>query len=736
MAGVIGLIMGVTAASIVARAGVDPPSAVVSLRPEVLWHRNFGPERGVVEMRVSGALGDEVVVAAHTAGDLDRRPVSFVGSFDPATGDPRVRHGVTMIPAWPEEEYWDLDAASGPGGAPDVLVTVGIGNSSDDSDDLLERRGFIDIFRDKRLVDRTRGHHWNRTRRVDTGFFQILAVAGLDVVANRFLIGTGIMRSNDVGGGYDGVLAAYDLDGRELWREVMSNGGVINIHDMAMTGGQLYVVGSVTRYFEGMEPISGNDGFLRAYRLARPPGGGDVRAEHLWTRRFATGWVPPSSDFDPRSVTEAGTRSGLLVVAADRAGRAYVAGYSEAFLPDRLPDETAVHPLGGFLTSFVLKYDSEGRHLWSKQVGASHATAIRAITVDCGGNVWLGGATMGRFGGEPAPRSGEPQGGFVVRLAPDGSTAWASSSILSGRIGEVGAQYYYVSGLDLDAEGRLIAGGSYLQHWGWQPARGEAGFVAMLRDPVPHAVGPDGFARCPAEPAPAPPPAGTCAQTPDASVLVLPSGVSVPHEGFRDEPACANGVDDDNDGLCDAVDPDCRTTRPEYEGTRGCTPLGPDLTPVPERFPSPLCSDGVDNDGNGRCDHMEPQCRAPGPFDDEGIRPIPGPGPLPVPPADARTCERSIQGRIAWSASGNRSWAGVNLARLCRGAETSTAPGRCFERAMHGGVFDGTDTRWEWSDAVDLCEGTRDADAPIVCFQARVAAGLTARQAIDACEVR
>lgn len=703
---------------------------VAIARPDVVWHRNFGPDRGVLEMRVSGSLLDEVVVAAHTNGDLDDRPFSFVGSFDPITGEPVVRHGVTSVGRWPEEVYWDFDAGTGPGGSPDFLVAVGIANPSDDWDDITDDRGFIDIFRDKRFVDRSRGYHWNLARRLDTEFFQILAVSGLDPVAGRFLIGTGVIRSNDVGGGYDAILAAYDLEGREIWREVMSNGGVINIHDMVVSGGRLYVVGSVTRYFEGTEPIGGNDGFIRAYRLARPATGGEVRAEHLWTRRFLTGWATRS----PEEVRSPDTRSGLLVAAADRAGNVYVAGYSEAFLPDRLPDELDMHPLGGFLTSFVLKYDPEGRHGWTKQFGASAATAVRAITTDCRGNLWLGGATMGVFGREHQ-RGDEPHGGFVVRLDPDGNTTWASSSILAGRLGDVDAGWYYVSGLDLDPEGRLFAVGSYLHHWGWQPSRGNAGFITLLRDPVPHTVGGDGFARCPVDPGPTPPAnGGQCVQTPDASVLVLPGGTSVPHEGFGDEPACSNNIDDDNDGLCDAVDPDCRTTRREYDGTTGCIPLGPDIAPAAERFPSPLCSDGIDNDGNGRCDHMEPQCRAPSPVE-ERIDKIPGPVFLP-PTLNPRACQEAVQGRIAWNYSGNKSWNSDNVERLCAGAETSIGPARCFERVMHGGINHGSGTRWEWPNALNLCEGTQDADATIACFQSRIASGLAMRPAIDACETR
>lgn len=119
LAGIVGfcglaILAGVGSGMVATDKAVRWHRAAATARPDVVWHRNFGPDRGVLEMRVSGGLGDEVVVAAHTNGDLDDRAFSFVGSFDPATGEPRVRHGITAVDRWPEEVYWDLDTAAGP----------------------------------------------------------------------------------------------------------------------------------------------------------------------------------------------------------------------------------------------------------------------------------------------------------------------------------------------------------------------------------------------------------------------------------------------------------------------------------------------------------------------------------------------------------------------------------------------------------------------------------------------
>ena len=98
------------------------------------------------------------------------------------------------------------------------------------------------------------------------------------------------------------------------------------------------------------------------------------------------------------------------------------------------------------------------------------------------------------------------------------------------------------------------------------------------------------------------------------------------------------------------------------------------------------------------------------------------------------TCTTSVQGKIAWDYSGRTTWAPQNLARLCRGAEGSVEPGRCFQQVMHGGVAWGGSKRWEWPDAVALCAGTTDAKRTVACYEGWVRRGRTGQDAITACQ--
>jgi len=88
------------------------------------------------------------------------------------------------------------------------------------------------------------------------------------------------------------------------------------------------------------------------------------------------------------------------------------------------------------------------------------------------------------------------------------------------------------------------------------------------------------------------------AQSPAAKTLAGPVKVSalIPASGLvrvsvtlpRPNP-CADGVDNDGDGLVDRMDPPCAAS--------GATLEGP-----------PACADGVDNDGDGLIDTQDPDC--------------------------------------------------------------------------------------------------------------------------------
>ncbi len=96
-------------------------------------------------------------------------------------------------------------------------------------------------------------------------------------------------------------------------------------------------------------------------------------------------------------------------------------------------------------------------------------------------------------------------------------------------------------------------------------------------------------------------------------------------------------------------------------------------------------------------------------------------------------CQSSTQGKIAWDGVNNTTWTQNNLSRLCKGAETSTEPGKCFDMVVKGRLSYGSGNSWNPANAVDLCEGSTNAANTTACFSRYVQAGRTWSQAIKQC---
>ncbi|NJO22196.1 MAG: hypothetical protein HC868_03680 [Sphingomonadales bacterium] len=111
-------------------------------------------------------------------------------------------------------------------------------------------------------------------------------------------------------------------------------------------------------------------------------------------------------------------------------------------------------------------------------------------------------------------------------------------------------------------------------------------------------------------------------------------------------------------------------------------------------------------------------------------------------PADAAKsgptspCALAIQGKVPFGRKGPSAWDPANVARLCRNAETSIEPAKCFDQLMRGQVDWGGSKVWMPSNALALCAGTRDASQTLNCFVKLVSADDTWRSAITRCRFK
>ncbi len=82
----------------------------------------------------------------------------------------------------------------------------------------------------------------------------------------------------------------------------------------------------------------------------------------------------------------------------------------------------------------------------------------------------------------------------------------------------------------------------------------------------------------------------------EATVNIADNDTSVPPPPSREDTLtlCSDGIDNDGDGLVDLSDPDCAPFVPP--------------PPPPQENTSALCADGIDNDGDGLVDLNDPDC--------------------------------------------------------------------------------------------------------------------------------
>lgn len=197
------------------------------------------------------------------------------------------------------------------------------------------------------------------------------------------------------------------------------------------SSGNVYLAGSTLGDLDGNLNRGGEDLFLIKYAAS------GVRQ---WTRQLGSA----ASD-------------SANAVAVDGAGNIYLAGSTLGVLPG-LGNSSA-----GGEDLILLKFDSSGALLWSRQFGSVGSDVARGVAVDSGGNVYLAGSTLGglegnlNFGGEDL---------FLIKYAASGARQWtrqlgsnASDRAFGVAVGSSGD--IFVAGSTLGAlPGNANAGGS------------------------------------------------------------------------------------------------------------------------------------------------------------------------------------------------------------------------------------------------------------------------------------
>jgi len=218
-----------------------------------------------------------------------------------------------------------------------------------------------------------------------SGIDQVFGVSA-DGFGNAIICGsTDQTLGNQSYGDYDAFITKYDSLGNQVWLRQFGSTKIDEAGGVATdTLGNIYVAG---RTFGNLGGVNAGpyDAFVAKY---------DTGGNAIWTRQFGT-----PQDEEP------------VVVSTDGVGNLYVAGSTQGAL---------VGVNVGSFDAFVTKYDAAGNLLWTQQTGGPFAESITSVSADSLGNVFLAGRV-----GTDASGSGVSQDALLLKYDSAGNLLWS-----------------------------------------------------------------------------------------------------------------------------------------------------------------------------------------------------------------------------------------------------------------------------------------------------------------------
>ncbi|MCP3105494.1 SBBP repeat-containing protein [Myxococcus sp. K15C18031901] len=320
---------------------------------------------------------------------------------------------------------------------------------------------------------------WTQTFGATGASTQVLDLAG-DSTGNTYVTGYtgGALNGTPMVGLLDSFLQARNAGGTLLWSKPIGAPGNFALGYGIATGqasDDVYVAGYTAGSVDGTPIIGQTDAFVTKYRKTgvrqwtRQVGGAGFATEgydvavdasdNVFLVGVAEGGLDGNTrvgnrdmivtKFDTagnklwtRQTGAAGKNTQGRRAATDAAGNVFVSGWTEGGMDG--------NALMGVQDFFVVKYDSAGNKLWTRQLGSSgNAVWLYGSATDAAGNVYLTGQSGGGLDGNPNTTAAGDV--FLSKYDTSGTRQWTREFSATNGI--------FASGLFIDASGVYVSGG-------------------------------------------------------------------------------------------------------------------------------------------------------------------------------------------------------------------------------------------------------------------------------------
>ena len=227
------------------------------------------------------------------------------------------------------------------------------------------------------------------SRQFGTSVNEVAYGVAVDTSGSVYIAGytLGDLDGNGNQGQEDAFLAKYNASGTQVWMKQLGTTGKDYARGVAVDpSGNIVIAGYTDAALEGSS-LGEDDIFIAKYNQA---------GDNIWLEQYGTG-----------------SGEQAYGVAVDTSGNVYVTGYTYGdFGAANLGQQDA----------FLAKYNSSGASVWVRQLGSTIYDYGRAIAVDVTGNVFYTGNTYGSFDGNT------PAGDWdviLVKYDSSGTKIWS-----------------------------------------------------------------------------------------------------------------------------------------------------------------------------------------------------------------------------------------------------------------------------------------------------------------------